>query len=270
MTPPATVDSRLAVDGRVVTLTLDRHDVRNELTDTRMVDDIVAVVDWINAEPGISVLVLTGAGTAFSSGGNIKTMAARGGSFGGDVHAVQRQYRLGIQRMALAMHRLEVPAIAAINGPAIGAGLDLACMCDVRIASDLARLGETFLNIGIIPGDGGAWFLQRLVGYQRAAELTFTGRVIDAAEALRIGLVLEVTAPGALLARAAALAADMAAKPPQALRLAKRLLKAAQKQELAEHLDLCAAFQGMCHNTHDHLEALAAFTEKRPAVYSGS
>ncbi len=270
MSQPHTVDSRFVVEGRVVTLTLDRHDVRNELTGTRMVDDIVGVVDWINASTDISALVLTGAGSAFSSGGNIKTMLAREGAFGGDVHAVQRQYRMGIQRMALAMHRLEVPAIAAINGPAIGAGLDLACMCDIRVASEKARMGETFLDVGIIPGDAGAWFLQRLIGYQQAAALTFTARVIDAAEALRIGLVLEVAPHDDLLPRAHAMAAVIAAKPPQALRLAKRLMMAARKQELAEHLDLCAAFQGMCHNTQDHLEAVSSLLEKRRPVFTGS
>ena len=197
-------------------------------------------------------------------------MLAREGSFGGDVHAVQRQYRLGIQRIALAMQRLEVPAIAAVNGPAIGAGLDLACMCDMRIASEKAQLGETFLNVGIIPGDGGAWFLQRLIGYQQAAALTFTASTIDAAEALRVGLVLEVVPHDELLPRAHAMAAMIAAKPPQALRLAKRLLKAAQKQDLAAHLDLCAAFQGMCHNTQDHLEAVSSLLEKRRPAFTGS
>jgi enoyl-CoA hydratase/carnithine racemase len=267
--PPETTDSRLVVEGRVATLTFDRHDVRNELTGTALTQDVVTVVDWINAVENISVLVITGAGSAFSAGGNIKDMVARRGSFGGDVHAVQRKYRLGIQRIALAMHRLEVPAIAAINGPAVGAGLDLACMCDLRLAADTARLGETFVNVGIIPGDGGGWHLQRLIGYQRAAELTFTGRLITAEEARQLGIVLEVLAPDALMPRAQSLAATLAAKPPQALRLSKRLMKSAQRMELAEHLELCAAFQGMCHNTEDHIEALTAVVEKRAPQFKG-
>ena len=109
-------------------------------------------------------MVITGAGKAFSSGGNVKHMLERKGSFGGDVHEVQKRYREGIQRIPLALHRLEVPSIAAINGPAIGAGFDLACMCDIRIASTDATMAESFINVGIIPGDGGAWFLQRLIG----------------------------------------------------------------------------------------------------------
>ena len=115
---------------------------------------------------------------------------------------MQNRYRQGIQRMALAMHALEVPAIAALNGAAVGAGFDLALMCDVRIAASTATVGETFVNLGIIPGDGGGWLLQRLVGYQRAAEMTFSGRTLAAEEALAVGIFLEVTEPADLMARA--------------------------------------------------------------------
>jgi enoyl-CoA hydratase/carnithine racemase len=226
-------------------------------------------VDWINTDESTSVLILTGAGKAFSAGGNIKHMLRREGSFGGNVHEVQKKYREGIQRMPLAMHRLEVPCIAAINGPAIGAGFDLACMCDLRLAGSEATFGETFLNLGIIPGDGGAWFLQRLLGYQRAAEMTFTGRLLNADEAKSTGIVLDVVPGGVLLERAHELARAIAAKSPQALRLTKRLLKAAQRMELPDFLDLCAVFQGICHNTHDHLEAVAAFLEKRQPQFVG-
>jgi enoyl-CoA hydratase/carnithine racemase len=168
--PPELTDALIEVDGQVATLTFNRNDVRNELTGTGLADDIVRTVDWVNSAETISALILTGAGKAFSAGGNIKHMRDRRGSFAGDVYAVQKKYREGIQRMALAMHRLELPSIAAINGPAVGAGFDLACMCDLRLAASDAVMGETFINLGIIPGDGGAWFLQRLVGHQRAAQ----------------------------------------------------------------------------------------------------
>ena len=271
MTPPDLVDSVLELDGRIATLTLNRNEVRNELTGTKLSAEIVTVVDWINAHEGISALILTGAGAAFSAGGNVKHMQNREtGSFAGDVYTVQNRYRNGIQRMALAMHRLEVPAIAAVNGPAIGAGCDLACMCDIRIGSTDARFGETFVNLGLIPGDGGGWFLQRLVGYQRAAEMSFSGRLLDAAELLRIGLVLEVVEPDELMARAREIASNYAAKPPRSVRLTKRLLKSAQKMELAEYLELCALMQGICHNTDDHQEAVTAFLEKRPPEYRGA
>jgi enoyl-CoA hydratase/carnithine racemase len=148
--------------------------------------------------------------------------------------------------------------------------MDLACMCDLRIGTDSTLLGETFINLGIVSGDGGSWFLPRLIGYQRAAELLFTGRLVKAQEALDLGLLLELVAPEQLLARARELAMQIAAKPPQAIRLSKRLLQVAQRQELPDFLDQCAAFQGMAHHSADHLEAVAAFLEKRPAKFTGA
>ncbi|WP_027859828.1 enoyl-CoA hydratase-related protein [Marinobacterium jannaschii] len=271
---PALSDATLQLEGGVALVTFNRHDIRNALTGSQLIDDILKVIDWANQDSRVAVLVFTGAGSAFSAGGNIKEMQHRDtthkdGAFSGDVYQVQEKYRRGIQQIPLAMEKTEVPTIAAINGPAIGAGFDFACMCDIRIGSDNARMGETFVNLGIIPGDGGAWFLQRLIGYQRAAELTFTGRVIDASEARSLGILLEVVSPEALLEHTLSIAAQMAAKPPQALRLTKRLMKSAQRLELPDFLDQCALFQGICHNTEDHLEAVSAFIEKRPGDFNG-
>lgn len=256
---PVLTDALLEVRDRVATLTLNRHDVRNALTGTALIEDIVAVANWVNRCEEVSALVITGAGSAFSAGGNVKDMAERGGDFAGNVAEVAERYRRGIQRIPLALQAVEVPVIAAVNGPAIGAGFDLANMADLRIASSRAKFGETFLNLGIIPGDGGAWFMQRLIGYQRAFELTLSGRIIDAEEARALGIVLEVVEPDALAAAAGAHATRFAAQPPKALRLTKRLMKMAQRMELKDFLDLCAAFQGMCHNEAEHLEAVQRF-----------
>jgi enoyl-CoA hydratase/carnithine racemase len=267
MTPlPQLKDATLDIDGRIAVLTFNRDDVRNALTSTELVSDIPEAIRWCNENIEISVLIMTGAGSAFSAGGNIKTMGERAK---GPPHELQQAYRRGIQRIPLALEQAEVAVIAAVNGPAIGAGFDMANMCDIRIGSTNTQFGETFVNLGIIPGDGGAWFLTRLVGYQRAAELTLTGRVIKAEEALALGLLLEVTAPDMLLPRAKEIAAKIAQKPPQALRYAKRLLKLAQKQGLEEHLDVCSAYQAICHKTEDHQEALKAFFEKRHGQYQG-
>ena len=130
-------------------------------------------------------------------------------------------------------------------------------------------MAESFLNLGLIPGDGGGWVLQRLVGWQRAAELSFSGRMVEATEALALGIFLEVVEPDDLLARARELAASFAARPPQAVRLTKRLLRYAQRMEFRDYLDVCAIVQGMCHNTEDHIEAVTAFLEKRPPSFSG-
>jgi len=263
---PTLKDSALTLDARVATLTFKRNDVRNALTGTELTSDIVAALAWANTSPDVSVLILTGDGSAFSAGGNIKTMGERSKA---PPHELQLNYKHGIQRIPMALQEAEVPVIAAVNGPAIGAGFDLVNMCDIRIGSTNAQFGETFVNLGIIAGDGGAWFLQRLVGYQRAAELTFSGRIVKAEEARELGLLLEVTAPEALLPRAQEIAGRIAAKPPLAVRYAKRLLKLAQQQPLREHLEVCASYQALCHKTADHAEALAAFFEKRPGKFTG-
>lgn len=264
---PALKDAALEVEGRVALLTFKRDDVRNALTGTGLIDDICAALEWANANPELSVLILTGAGAAFSAGGNIKTMRER--AMTSSAAEMARYYRDGIQRIPRAMHAAEVALIAAVNGPAIGAGCDLANMCDIRIGSTRAQFGETFINLGIMAGDGGAWFLQRAVGAHRAAELTLTGRVVKAEEARDIGILLEVTEPERLLPRAREIAGEIAAKPPLAVRYAKRTLRLAQRQGLEEHLDSCASFQGTLQKTEDHLEALAAFFDKRKGQYRG-
>ncbi|MDC8441440.1 enoyl-CoA hydratase/isomerase family protein [Halomonas aquamarina] len=255
-TLPELTDATLTLENRVATLTLNRHDVRNALTGTALVDDIIATAAWVNRCQDVSVLVITGTGSAFCAGGNVKDMAERSGDFAGDVAEVAERYRQGIQRMPLALNQVEVPIIAAVNGAAIGAGFDLANMADLRIASRKASFGETFLNLGIIPGDGGAWFMQRQIGYQRAFELTLSGRVISADEALAYGVVLEVVEPEQLMEAALAHAKRIAAQPPKATRLTKRLMKMAPDMELKPFLDVCAVFQGMCHNEPEHLEAV--------------
>ncbi|HXC93374.1 MAG TPA: enoyl-CoA hydratase-related protein [Geobacteraceae bacterium] len=267
---PELLDSKLEVADRIATLTFQRDDVRNALTGTALIDDILRTVSWAENEKKVSVLILTGEGSAFSSGGNVKEMQDRTGTFAGSAIEIQEQYRRGIQQLPLALHGTEIPLVAAVNGPAIGAGFDLACMCDLRIASSKALVGETFINLGIIPGDGGAWLLQRLVGYQRAAEMTLTGRLLKAEEALQFGLFLKVVEPEELLTSARELAAKIAEKPPQAVRLTKRLMKLAQRTELPDFLDLCASFQAMAHHTADHREAVSAFLEKRSGSYTGS
>jgi enoyl-CoA hydratase/carnithine racemase len=134
-------------------------------------------------------------------------------------------------------------------------------MADVRIASEKARFGETFLNLGIIPGDGGAWFMQRLIGYQRAFELTLTGRIIKASEAKELGIVLDVVSVDELMPRALDMARRIASQPPKATRLTKRLMKMGQRMELKDFLDVCAVFQGMCHNEPEHLDAVNRMLE---------
>src|SRR6476660_5615209 len=195
------------------------------------------------------VAILTGAGTAFSSGGNVKKMLESGETRADLPAQTRRNYKLGIQRIPLAFDALEVPIIAAVNGPAIGAGCDLACMCDVRIAAESAKFAESFVKLGIIPGDGGAWLLPRVVGYSKACEMAFTGDPINAAEALACGLVSRVVPDAELLTAAKALAARIAVNPPYAVRMAKRLLIEGRHSRLDTLLELSASLQALIHAT---------------------
>jgi len=246
-------------DDAVVTLTLNRPEARNALSTQAQWDEIVACCARVRSDPTVKVVILTGAGTAFSAGGNVKDMRDKKGISAGNPYAIMRGYQNGIQRIPLALYELDVPTIAAVNGPAIGAGCDLACMCDIRIASEKARFAESFVKLGIIPGDGGAWLVQRVIGYARAAELTFTGDTIDAQAALAIGLVTRVVAPEALMDAVRELAARIAVNSGPALRMTKRLLRQAQTGRLDETLELSAAMQALAHHTSEHDASVAAF-----------
>lgn len=247
-------------DAGIATITLNRPDMRNPISGDDVVSGICDTLAAMEANPKVRVAILTGAGKAFSSGGDINAMKPGGGGLNAGLPAGTRgNYKRGIQRIPLAFAALEVPVIAAVNGPAIGAGLDLACMCDLRIAGESAKFAESFVKLGIIPGDGGAWLLQRAIGYQRAAELSFTGDTIDAQAALAMGLVTRVVAPEALVPAAKELAARIAANSGPALRMAKRLLRQAQTARLDETLQLSAALQALAHHTSEHDAAVAAF-----------
>jgi enoyl-CoA hydratase/carnithine racemase len=160
--------------------------------------------------------------------------------------------------LPLALGEIDVPTIAAVNGPAYGAGCDLACFCDIRLAARDASFSFSFVQLGIVPGDGGAWMLPRLVGRSKAMEMAFTADPVDAETALRIGLVSHVVEGSELLDRAHAIANRIAQHPARAVRMTKRLLRDAEHTSLAKHLDLAAAFQAIAHLTPEHLTAVEA------------
>ncbi len=258
----------LTRQGHIAVLTLNRPQTRNALSGEAMFAAFESCFAGLNADTGVRVAILTGAGTAFCSGGNVAEMRDRTGMFGGGAQEITEGYRMGIQRIPRAFQTLEVPIIAAVNGPAIGAGCDLASMCDIRIAASNARFAESFVKLGIIPGDGGCWLLPRIVGLSKAAELALTGDTITADEALRIGLVSQVVPAGELMAAALELAGRMAVNPPQVLRWTKQLLRQAQSQTLDQALAEAGKLQGLAHQTADHREAVSAFFDKRPPVFS--
>lgn len=267
MSEPILIERR----GHIALLTLNRPDTRNALSGEAMFAAFEDLFASLNADMSVRVAILTGAGTSFCSGGNVAEMRERTGMFAGSPEEIAQRYREGIQRIPRAFESLQVPIIAAVNGPAIGAGNDLACMCDLRIASSTARFAESFVKVGIVPGDGGCWLLPRVVGHARAAEMALTGDPIDADEALRIGLVSRVVPPDALLGEALRLAERVAANPPQVLRWTRQLLQQARTSTLDEALHAAGRFQGLAHHTADHVEAVTAFFEKRaPRFTSGS
>jgi enoyl-CoA hydratase/carnithine racemase len=256
-------------DGAIVTLTLNRPERRNPISEREVVDAIVSAVDRMNQDGSVRAAILTGAGSAFSSGGDLRAMAAETDNRARQPVKTPSYYKHGIQRLPLAFERLDVPIIAAVNGPAIGAGLDLACMCDIRIAGQSARFAESFVKVGLIAGDGGAWLLPRAVGFSKACEMAFTGDTINADEALACGLVSRVVPDAELLAAARALAERIATNPAASLRMTKRLLIEGRQTRMDTLLEMAAAMQALAHSTADHREAVTAFLEKRKPNFSG-
>lgn len=266
MTDPLLLVERV---GHVETWTLNLPDNRNPISGSAMVDALCESVAAVNADREVRAVVLTGAGKAFSAGGNVKDMIDRDGMFGGSPYEMRDGYRSGIQRIPRALYHCEVPVIAAVNGPAVGAGCDLAMMCDLRIASTRAFFAESFVQLGIIPGDGGAWLLTKAIGPMRAAEMALTGDRVSAATALEWGMVTEVVEPEDLIDAANALAARVAKNPPHSVRMAKKLLRESQHQPLESLLELSSTMQALAHHTEDHREALDAFAGKRAGKYRG-
>lgn len=247
---------RVTSTGATQVWTIAMPDAGNAITDMHFISAFETAVDDVNADTGVRAVILTGEGKIFSAGGNVKEMADRQGMFGLDALPQRRAYIDGIQRIPRALSRLEVPLIAAVNGPAVGAGCDLAMMCDIRIASERASFAESFVQLGLIPGDGGSWFLPRAIGYERAAEMTLTGDQIDAATALAWGMVSRVVAHDALLDEANTLADRITKNPPHALRMAKRLLQESRTGSLESTLGMAAAMQPLAHRDHEHEKRL--------------
>lgn len=253
--------------GAVMVWTLDQAETRNALTGNNAAEEFVQACAEVTRDTSVRAVVLTGAGPVFSSGGNVKDMQKyQGNTLPTEV--IRDEYRNGIQRIPKALYPLDVPVIAAVNGPAIGAGLDLTCMCDIRIASEKATFAESFVRVGIVPGDGGAWLLPRVVGMSKACEMAFTGEALNATQALACGLVSRVVSPEQLMPEAMTLAQKIAANPGTVLRMTKRLLREGERSSLETLLELSASYQAIAHHTADHHEAVRAFVEKRSPRFS--
>lgn len=258
-----------AVDGDVAVLTLNDPSQRNALS-PEMQDALLAALAHLRSEPAPRCAILTGAGAAFSAGGNPKRMLEPGLYPDMSPEQLVRFYQSTFQRLPLAIEAVEIPLIAAVNGPAIGAGCDLVAMCDLRIAADTANFASSFVKLGLAPGDGGAWILPRAIGEANAGEMMLTGDLYDANAALRMGLVSRVSPSPQLMDDAMQLARRIGANSPIAVRQVKRLMRDCRTIALPEALRLSALAQAALHKTHDHREAVEAFLEKRDPQFTGS
>ena len=247
-------------DGGVMTITLNRPDVLNAF-DGAMQEGFRGALKEAR-DPEVRAVVLTGAGRGFCVGQDLKEFHEGAGD-------LAERLRSTYNRNVRALRSLEKPVIAAVNGPAAGAGLALAAACDIRIAADSATFVPAFITIGLVPDTGASFFIPRLLGYERAFEWLCSGKRLTAADAHAWGFVSEVVEVGKLAARAAAVAAELAALPTRAIGMTKRLLDRAAGATLEEQLELEAQMQAAAAETEDFAEGVAAFLEKRDPKFSG-
>jgi len=250
----------------VATLTLNRPERLNALGDT-LREDLHDAVTAAAADPEVRVMIVTGAGKGFCAGGDVKAMNE--GKARGAPRPLMEKVAPGRDRTVLALRDAPKPVIAAVNGAAAGAGMNLALACDIRIASTAAKFAQAFVKRGLHPDWGGTYFLPRVVGTAKACELIFTGDVIDAQEALRLGIVSAVHPPETLMAAAHALARKIADGPPIAIRLAKRAIYHSLECDLRQALEFETYAQNICFETDDAREGISAFVEKRPPSFRG-
>ena len=250
----------------IATLTLNRPERLNALGDT-LRDDLHDAVLRASGDDGVRVVIITGAGKGFCAGGDVKAMHEARES--GRTRALMERVAPSRDRVLLAMRDAPKPFIAAVNGAAAGAGMNVALACDMRLASTTARFGQTFVKRGLHPDWGGTYFLPRIVGMAKACEMIFTGDLIDAEEALRLGIVSAVHPPEKLMDATRELAAKIAAGPPVALRLARRALYHNQDADLQSALEFETFAQNLCYETEDSREGVRAFVEKRAPKFQG-
>lgn len=243
------------------TITLNRPEASNAWSQ-QMLTDMLALLPKLQHDSALKVLILKSNGKNFCAGGDLEAMRDRSGMFEGNTVELRAKYSQGLQEVTRGFDRLERPVISAIQGAAIGAGLDLALMTDIRIASDNSKFGSTFAGVGLIPGDGGAFLLTRAVGFSRATELILSTRVIKSEEALRIGLVHEVVAPDQLYQRARERALHIASLPSPAVNMAKVALYRTYSQSIEPALQLTSALQALVQHTPEHEEAVLKLLKK--------
>jgi enoyl-CoA hydratase/carnithine racemase len=258
------------VQGGVATITLSRPERLNAFTRV-MLQEWTHAIELARDDDAVRAVVVTGAGRGFCAGMDVGQEAAGAGVLLGETGPAgsRNSLRYSVHHVPRALQLLDKPYIAAVNGAAVGAGMDMASMADIRFAAETARFGMAYVKMGIVPGDGGAYFLPRLVGLQKALELIWTGELFDAAEALRIGYVLRVYPVETLLTEALGFARRLAEGPAVAVQLAKRLVYRGLEVGLDQALDLAQSAMAIAQSTEDAREGPRAFVERRPPRFQG-
>jgi len=251
---------------RIATITLNRPDRMNAVNE-QMQADLTEALNDVNRDDGVGVLVITGAGRAFCAGADVGRMSSAERAARGP-EQIRQGFR-GPQGVILGLQRLEKPTIAMVNGTCVGAGLDMACACDIRIGSENARFMCAFVRIGLFPGWGGTWLYPRVMGIPKAAEMLFTGDFIEAKDAERVGLLNKLVPAADLEKETMAMASRIANGPPIAIRLAKMQLYKGLEMDLETAMQMAAACETITLTSEDHKEGVAAFRDKRPPQYKG-
>lgn len=249
-------------------ISLDNPEQSNAIT-SEMTESLIKVLKFADFDSEIRVIILTGEGKNFCSGGDIKAMENKAGMFSGESNELRMRYMHGIQQIPKCMEDMSTPVIAMIQGAAVGAGCDLAMMCDLRIGTLDSKFGETFVRIGLVPGDGGSFFLQRAIGFSKAMQMSLTAELVSGEEALRWGLLNYLVSDKELHLETEKLALKIASNAPAAVQMTKKAMKIAYLNDLATVLDIAAAFQGIAQRTEDHFEGLAAAKAKKIAQFQG-
>lgn len=253
------------VEDGIATIRLNRPDKFNAFT-PEMLTSWADALRFCKDSSEVNVIVLTGTGKGFCSGGDVGNMKNRS-----EQSAYSRRQFLTdfVHPIALLLDQIDKPMIVAVNGVATGAGMDMALMGDMRIAARSARFAETYIKVGLFAGDGGSWYLPRLVGQAKALELLWTGEFVDAEEALRLGLVNKVVDDDQLMSATYAMARQIADQPPIAIRMMKRAVRQSAAIDIRTHLEMAASHMAAMYSTEDHKEAASAFLEKRTPVFKG-